>query len=138
MRKVYGSDKCIIFDTDLVMVLVFLLQTPQNRNGFCRGRLIYHNHLETSLKGLICLEILLILVQGSRTYGSEFASCQCRFKYIGGIHRSGSPSGTYQCMDFIDKEDYLSLTVDYIFYYAFKSFLEFTLIFGTCDKRTHI
>ena len=120
------------------MVLVFLFQTSQYGNGFCRCRLIHHHHLESSFKRLVRFEVFLILIQRSGTDSPQFATGQCRFEDVGRIHRSGSPAGADKCMDFINEQNYLPLTVHYILYHAFKPFLEFTLIFGACYKRTHI
>ena len=120
------------------MVLISLLQAPQDGDGLRRSRLIHHDHLETSFQCLVGLEIFLIFVQCCGTDRPQLAPGQCRFKNIGRIHCTGSPSGTDQRMNLIYEQDNLSLAVHNVLYDAFQPLLELALILGTCYKCTHI
>src|SRR5574344_946464 len=132
------SNQRIILDTNLMVILIFLLQSTQDTNGLGRRRFIHHHHLEPSLKSFISLEILLIFVQRSRTDGPQFTPCQCRLKNVGSIHCSACTTGTNQSMNFIYEQNNLAGAVHNFLNYAFKPFLKFTLIFGTRNERTHI
>ena len=111
VRKLDSRNQGIILNTHLVMILISLLQAAHDRNRSSRRRLLNHHHLETPLKSLIRLEILLILIQGGRTYSPELASGKCRLKNIRRIHCAGRTTSTDQGMNFINKEDNLSLTI---------------------------
>ena len=138
VRQLHRSYQGIILDTHLMMILIPLLEATHYRNGSRRGRLIHCNHLETALQSLVRLEILLILVQGSRADSPEFSTRERRLKDIGRIHRARRPSSTHQRMDFINEQDDLSVTVHNLLHYTFEPFLEFALIFRTCDERTKV
>ena len=86
MTQVHGSNKGIVLNTHLVVVLVTLLQTSEDGDALCRARLIHKHHLEPSLQGLIGLKVLLVLVQGSTADGSELTAGQGRLKDVGSIH----------------------------------------------------
>ena len=60
------------------MVLVTLLQTTQDGDGRKLVGLVDHDGLETTLQGLVFLEIFLILVQRGGTDGTQLATSQCR------------------------------------------------------------
>ena len=120
-----------------MVVFIFLLQT-QDRNGIQFIRLFNHDHLKTTLQGFILFKIFLILIQGSRTNGTQFATCQCRLQDIGGIHSTVTLSGPYQCMYFINKEDNLTFRFGYFINNRLQTFLKFTFIFGTGNQSSHI
>ena len=121
-----------------MVVLVFLLQTPQYGYGFCRCRLVHHHHLESPLQRLVGFEILLVLVQCGGTYGPEFAPCKCRLKYIGSIHSSGTSARSHQSVNLIYEEYDLAVTVHNLFHNGFQPLLEFSLVLGSGNHRTQI
>ena len=88
MRQFDCRYQGIILDPHLMMILISFLEATHDGNGSRRGWFIDHYHLETPLKGLVSLKILLILIQGSRADGTEFTSCKSRLQDIRGIHRS--------------------------------------------------
>ena len=109
VAQFYGGNDGFVFDTHLVVVLVTLLQATQDRDRACRVGFVHHDGLEPTLQGFILFEILLVFVKGSGTDAPQFATCQCRFQDIGCIHGTFTFSCTYQCVDFIDEQDDVSL-----------------------------
>ena len=138
MRQLDRSDQCIILDAYLMMVFIAFLQSAHYRNRRSRRRFVHSHHLETTLQCLVGFEIFLILVKGCRTYGPELSTGQRRLQDVGCIHGSGGSSRTYQSMDLVDEKDHFSLTVNHFLDYSLESFLEFSLILGSCDQGTKI
>ena len=88
VRELHCSDDGVIVDMHLVVVLVLLFQSPENRDGLGRGRLVHHDHLETALKGLVLLEVLAVLLDGGGADGPQFSTGKGRLQDIGRIHRA--------------------------------------------------
>ena len=63
VREFYRCNEGIVLDTHLMVVLISLLETSHYGYGSSRRRFLDHHHLKTSLQGLVCLEIFLILVK---------------------------------------------------------------------------
>ena len=138
VRQIDGRNQSVILNTHPMVVFIFFLQSTQDRNRFRGRRLIDHHHLETTLQGLVGLKILLVLIQGRRTDGPQFAAGQGRLQDIGRIHGAGGLSGTHQGVDFVDEEDDLALAVNDFLDDALEPFLKFALVFRTGDQGTHI
>ena len=121
-----------------MMVLVALLDTTEDADGVYLVRLIDHDGLETAFQRLILLEVLLILVEGSSTDGSQLTTSQGWLQNVGCIHGTFATACTYQRVNLINKEDNLAVGVGYLFNDALQTLLELPLIFGTGYQRTHI
>ena len=138
MRKLHCGYQGVILYLDLVMVLVFLLQSPEDGNGLCRCRFVHHHHLEPSFQGLVRLEVFLVFVKRGGPDGPQFTSRKSRFEDIGCIHGSRCTSCAYQSVDFIYEKNDFPVAVDDFLDYTFKPFLKFSLIFRTRYKCTQI
>ena len=121
-----------------MMVLVTFLDTTEDTDGIYLVRFVDHDGLESTLQCLILFEVLLILVEGSGTDGSQFATCQGRFQNVGSIHGALATASAYQGMDFINEEDNLTVGIGYLLDDALESFLKFTLVFCTSHQCTHV
>ena len=138
MREFHRSNKGVVLNTHLMVVFITLFQTSHNGNGCRWRRLIDHHHLESPLQSLVRLKVFLILIQGRRTDGPEFASRKSRFEYIGSIHRSGRTPRPDKSVYLVYKEDNLSLAVYNLLDNTFETFLKLALIFRTCDQCSQI
>ncbi len=138
VRQFHSRYQRVILNTDLVMVLIALLESPHYGDGCGRRRLINHHHLETSLESLVRLKILLVFVKCSRADCTQFPARKSRLKDIRCIHSSGSTSGAHQCMDFVNEQDNLSVTVNDFLHHAFKTLFKFSLVFRARNKRTEV
>ena len=121
-----------------MMVFIPFLQASHYGNGCCRRRFLHHYHLETSFQGLVCLKIFLILIKSRGTYRPKFSASQSRLEYVGRIHRSGRAACTHQSVYLIDEKNNLSLAVNNFLHNSLETFLEFSLVFRTCNQRTQI
>ena len=121
-----------------MVIFITFLQSTQDRNRACRIRFVYHDGLESSFECFILFKIFLIFIKGSSTDTSQFATCQGRFQDVCSIHGTFTFSGTYQCMDFIDEQDDISIRFGYFVDNRLQSFFEFAFVFCTCNQRTHV
>ena len=137
-RETHGLNDGSILDTDLMMVLIALLQATQDGNGSSLVWLIDHYFLETAFKSLVLLEVFLILVEGSGTHGTQFTTREGWLEDIGSIHCALTTSCTYESMYLIDEEDDLAIGLLYFADHVLQSFLKFAFIHSTCNKCAHI
>ena len=121
-------------------MMTFIAFFQSTKNTYCIKFIwfINHYHLETTLQCLVLFKILLIFIKCCSTDSSEFTSCQSWFKNIGGIHCTFSSTSTNQGMYFINKQNDITLSIDYFLDDTFQSFLKLTFIFSTCKKLPHI
>ena len=138
LREFHGCDAGIVGDTNLVVVLIALLQSTQDRDGVDLVRLVDHDGLEAALQCLVLLEVLLILVKGGGTNGTQLTTGQCRLEDVGGIHGTLATAGTHQSVDLVDEENDVALSVGHLFDDALESFLKLTFVLGTGDEGTHV
>ena len=92
----------------MVVVFITLLQTTQDGDGTQRIRFIDIHDLEAAFQCFVLFKVLLILVEGRCADTSQFATSQCGFQDVGGIHSAFTFSSTNQSVDFINKENYVS------------------------------
>ena len=137
-RKFDSCDAGVILNTNLVMVLITLLDASENADGVHLVRLVDHYGLEATFQSLILLEVFLILVEGGGADGSQLATCQCRLQNIGSIHGTFSAAGTYQGVNLVDEEDNLSVGVGHFLDDALQSLFELTFIFSTSYQCAHV
>jgi hypothetical protein len=104
-NELHGSNDGIALNTYLVVVLITFLQTSQDADAGEGVWLIHHDRLETTLQGLVLLEILLVFVEGGGTNAAQLTSCQCRLQDVGSIHSTFALTSAYQCVYLIDKQD---------------------------------
>ena len=105
LAELNGSDDGVILDAHLVVVLVFLLQTTQDGNGAFLVGFIDHDNLETTLQGLVLLEVLLVLVEGRGADAAQFSTSQGRLENVGSIHSTAALASTHKGVDLIDKQN---------------------------------
>ena len=121
-----------------MVILISLLQSTEDGNGTDFIRLIHHYRLKTTLKCLVLFEVFLILIECCGTDTAKFATSQCRFEDISGIHCSLATSSSHEGVYLVDKEDDTSVALGDLVDYGFQSFLKLALILGTCHKGTHV
>ena len=138
VTQLHGRYDGVVFDTHVVVVLVALLQSTQDRDGAQRIGLIDHHNLEASFQGLILLEVLLILVQGGGTNAAQFAAGQSWLQDIGCIHGPFSLARTHQGVYLVDKEDDVALALLHLVDDRLESFLKLTLVLGSSHQGTHV
>ena len=138
VRKFNGSNDCIILNPHFVVVFIFFLQPPENRDTRCNIRFIHHHYLKTAFQCFVFFKILLIFIQRSCSYCPKFATGESRFQYIGCIHGAFAFTCTHKGMNLINEQDYFPIRFDDFIYHRFQSFFKFALVFGTCNQCAHI
>ena len=86
--------------------------------------------LESALKRGIFLNSFAILIIGRSTYYLKFSSCKLRLHYIGSINCTFGSSCTNDCVDLINKENYITCTYS-LLNASFYALLEVTPVFCT-------
>ena len=138
VREVYGGYEGVVLYLHAVVVLVFLLYSPEDGDGFGRRRLVNHHLLESPLQGLVGLEVFLELVQGGGTYGAQLAPCQRRLEDVGCVHRARASARAHEGVYLVYEQDNLSVALHYFLYHALEPLLEFSLVFGSGYEGSHI
>ena len=138
VRQLDGSDDRLVLDAHLMVVLIAILQTAQDRDGVVGGRLVDHHLLETALERLVLLEIFLELVERRGADRAQLAARKGRFEDVGRIHRPRRLAGTHQRVNFVDEEQNLALRGDHLLHDGLQTLLELALILRTGDQRAHI
>ena len=121
-----------------MVILISLLQSTQDGYGTELIRFVNHHCLESTLQGLVLLEVFLILIKRCGTDTAQFASRQSRFEDIGGIHGSLAASCSHKCVDLVDEEDDATFTLCHFVDHRFQSFLKLALILGSSHQCSHI
>ena len=138
LRKFDGRNDRLVLDPHLMVVLVTILQSAQDRNRILGRRFIDHDFLKTTLERLVLLEIFLELVERRSTDRTQLTARQGRFENIGGIHRTRRLAGSDQRMNFVDEEQYLALAGGHLLHDGLQTLLELTLVLGPGDQRAHV
>ena len=120
-----------------VMGFIFITNTFQNSNGIFLGWFIDSNRLESTFQCCIFFNMLAVFVQCSRTDTLDIPTRQFRFQNIGRIQRAFCRASANQRVHFIDKEDYILVSLHFIHNF-FQPFLKIASVFGTCHQGTHI
>ncbi|MPM08750.1 hypothetical protein SDC9_55064 [bioreactor metagenome] len=138
VRQFNCSQNGFVLDPDLMMGFVAFFQSTQNADRIGRRRLINHDNLKTPFKSFVFFEIFLVFLECGCTYGTQLAPRQCRFQNIGRIHGALICPCSNQSMNFVNKEDYLTVAVNHFLDHAFQPLFKFTLKFCASNKRAHI
>ena len=113
-----------------VMMLIAVLDVPQNLQCLLVGRRLHLYLLETTLQRTVLLDGVTVFVKcrGSDTLNG--ASCQCRFHNVGSIHRTGSRTGTDDGVDLVDEHDHIGICLQFL-HQGFQTFLKLSTILRT-------
>ena len=123
--------------SNLVVVLVALLETRQDVDRLINRGRSDHHRLEPTLQRAILLYVLPILVQRGRADALELASGQRGLQHIRRVDRTFSGPRAHQRVDFVDEEDDVAILC-YLIHYRFEPLLELTAILRPRDHGRHI
>ena len=133
-----GAHQGIIHDFHPVIDFIALLNPPQNGYGILHGGLLHHNRLEPSLQGGILLDILPVLVQGSGADAVQFSPGQHWLKHVSRVQRAVRLSRAHNGMQFVYKQNDLSVTAFHILQHRLQTLLELPPVFGACHQGSHV
>src|SRR6478672_8270123 len=114
-----------------MVLLVFVLQSAQDRNGVFDGRFGHVDRLEPSGERGIFFDVLLVLVEGGGADAVQFAARQRRLEEVGSIHRAVSLAGADKRVHFVDEEDDTPVRRRDLLQYRFQPLFEFATILGS-------
>ena len=134
-----GSYDSSVKNVDTVVSLVFFLQTTKNRDGFWDCRFLDKDLLESSLEGLVLLNILAVFREGRGTNTMELTASQHGLEKVSSIHTAFTArSSAHKQVDFIDEENNGILGIFNFLENALHTFFEFTAVFAARNKRTNV
>ena len=135
--EVHGCFQGVFAVLRLVVQLVFAAQTKENLDGVLHGRFLDLHALEAAFERGVLLDVFAILVQRGRTDALQFASAECGFDDVAGVHRTFSTAGTNDGMQFVDEENDVLVPADFI-HDRLDAFLKLTAILRACDHQCEV
>ena len=103
--KLSRRDQRRIGDTDLVVLLVFLLDAAQDRDRVLDRRLADEDRLEAPRQRCILLDMLAVFIERRGADAMQLAARQRRLEQIGRVHRAIGLAGADQRMHLVDEQD---------------------------------
>ena len=97
-----------------MMLFVFLLDVMQNLQRLFGSSRFYDDLLESTLQCTILFNTLAIFVEGGGSDALDEATCQSWFHDVGSIHTSFCATRTNQSVDFIDKNDDVRVSFQFL------------------------
>ncbi len=120
------------------MLLVFVLQAAQDRDGVLDRRLGDEDRLEAPRQRGILLDMLLVLVERGGADAVQLAARQRRLQQVGRIHRAVGLAGADQRMHLVDEEDEVALARGDFLQHGLQPLLELAAIFRARDQRAEV
>ncbi len=121
-----------------MMLLVFVFEAAQDRNGVLDRGLVDKYRLEAPRQGCVLLDVLLVFVERGRADAMQFAARQCGFEQIGGVHGAVGLAGADQRVHFVDEQNVLPGRTGDFLQHGLQPLLEFAAVFGAGDHRAKI
>ena len=115
-----------------------LLQSTKNGNRILHCRLIYHYRLEPPFQSRVFLNILPVLIQCGCADAMQLASGKHRLKHITGVHCTVCFTCSHNCVQLINEQDNLAVTVLHFLKNRFQTLLELSAVFRSCHKSAHV
>ena len=120
-----------------MVLFVFVLDVVEDVKGlFGRGGL-EDDFLETTFQRTILFDVLAVFVQRGGADTLQFATGQCGFEEVGGIHAAGRVTSAYHRVQLVDEEDDIGVFLQF-FEDGFHALLELSAVFGACHKSSHV
>ena len=138
MRQRRGGNDRRIGNAHAVVLLVFVLQAAQDRNGVLHARLGHIDRLEAAGERGVFLDVLLVFVERGGADAMQFAARQRRLEQIGSVHRTVGLAGADQRVHFVDEQDDAAVGGCDLLQHRLQPLFEFAAIFGARDHRAEI
>ena len=118
--------------------LIAVLDSTKDCNGVLYGRFCGINRLETTLKGLVLLDVLSVLIKCGCTDCVQLSPCQGRLDQVGGIGGALCRTCTDNGVKLIYEEDYRALAAGYLIDDGLQTLLELSTELGSCNQGTDV
>ena len=127
-----------VLEAHLVMNLVALAQTAQDRDGVLDRRLADEHRLEAPLERGVLLDVLAILVERGRADGVQLAAGQHRLQHLRGVHRAFAGAGADDRVQLVDEQDDRALGFGDLLEHGLEPLLELAAVLGAGHQRAHV
>jgi len=134
--EVSGRDEGLVADAHLVELFVAGDDPPQDGDRLLDRRLLDVDGLEASLQGRVALDVLPVIVQGSRANALDLAPRKGRFQDVGGIQASLGSARTDDRVELVDEENAAGLPR--FIHDALQPFLELAPVLRSGHHSAHI
>ena len=138
VRQRRGGDNRAVADAHAVMLLVFVLQAAQDRDGILDRRLRHEDRLEAAGERGVLFHVLLVFVERGGADAVQFAARQRGLEQIGSVHGAVGLAGADQRVHLVDEQDDAAVRGCHLVQHGLEPFLEFAAIFGAGDQRAEI
>ena len=132
------GDERGVLDADLVVDLIALLQSPQDRDCVLDGRLADVHRLEAPLERGVLLDVLAVLVERGRADRAQLPAREHRLEQVGGIHGSFGRPGADDRVQLVDEQDDRALGVGDLLEHGLEAVLELPAVLGAGDQRADV
>ncbi len=133
----HGRCDRIVGDLYAVVLLVTLLKTLEDLNRFVFGCRFDDDFLETTSKCIVFLDVLAVLIKCRRTDALDLSTSQSRFQHVGSIDRTFGTPCTDQGVQFIDKQDRVSSSTNFV-HHRLDAFFKLTTVLGARDHHGQV
>ncbi len=137
-RELGRGHQCRVFDLDLVVNLVPLLDAAKDRDRVFNGRLADEDRLEPALEGGVFLDVLAELVQRGGADAAKLAASQGRLEQVGRVHRPLGLARADDQVQLIDEQDDPPLGLRDLLENGFESIFELAPELGSRDQGAHV
>mmetsp|Transcript_16461 Transcript_16461/g.31047 ORF Transcript_16461/g.31047 Transcript_16461/m.31047 type:complete len:324 (+) Transcript_16461:1521-2492(+) len=123
------------------MLLVLLGQTFQNSEGLLICWFWDVDGLETSLKGLVFLDVFSVLLNGCGSDDLKFATRQSRLHDVSRVDGTTAVTGascTHDSVDLVDHQNDLLLRVQHLFDHVLQSLLKLSTVAGSSQQHGQV
>ena len=139
VRQRRGRDQSPVGDGHLVVRLVPLSQSAQDRDRVLDTRLADVDLLEPPLQGGVLLDPFPVLVQGGGADHPQLTAGQHRLQHVARVHRGVTGrAGADHRVQLVDEGDHLALGVPDLRQHRLQPLLELTAVLRTGDHRGQI
>ena len=121
-----------------MVLLVFVLQAAQDRDGILDRGLGDEDRLEPPRQRRILFDVLAVLVERGGADAMQFAARQRGLQQVGRIHRAVGLAGADQRMHLVDEQDDAAFGRRDLLQHGFQPLLELAAVFRTRDQRAEI
>ena len=132
-----GGLKRLVGDLDLVMRLVAVTQALEDGQRFLGGWLAHLHGLEAALQGGVLFDVLAVFVQRGCADALQLSSGEGGLEDVGGVQAAFGLASAHQCVEFVDKEDDISLLLD-IADGVLEPLLKFPAVFAAGDHAAKV
>ena len=138
VREHGRGDERRVLEAHLVVNLVALAQTAQDRDRVLDRRLADEHRLEAPLERGILLDVLAVLVERRRADRVQLAAREHRLQHLRRVHRAFGRAGADDGVQLVDEEDDLALGFGDLLEDGLQPLLELAAILRAGDERAHV